>query len=86
MRNDIKEFVEYMKTIIVGMLNIQVSLLKGLKKNTESEEKAKGIQEAIDVLERNINIASNITDEEIEEKQKELEKIFGKITKPESLN
>lgn len=54
------------------MLGIQIKALKILRDKTENEDRALGVQDAIDVLEEAVMTGMSITDQEIDTKHKNM--------------
>jgi len=79
MTKDLKNFVKFMRAVMVQMLVVQRKKLETLKTKTTNTDKAEGIQEAIDSIQNSINTGNAITDIEIEKKIEEIDDIYEQI-------
>jgi hypothetical protein len=75
----LKEFVRGMIETQLGMLNMQIAALRGLRDRTENSDKKEGIQDCIDILEEAVITGKSITDEEIYKKVEALDEVLTQI-------
>lgn len=82
MRDEVKKFVKYMRGITLQMLNVQVKKLQVLRdrmEETGDTDRAQGIQDAIDSIRDTVAMGNSITEEDIEEKLKDVEEVHEQI-------
>lgn len=73
---DVKRFIEKTLEDTIGFLQVHVRMLKALKDQEESEEKAAGIQAAIDLLESSCDTGSQVAEAYIGKRREILQKMM----------
>lgn len=71
---DLKGFIEKTVEDTIGFLQVHVRMLEALKRSTESEERAAGIQDAIDLINESCDKGQETADDYINRRGKLLQK------------
>jgi hypothetical protein len=82
MRDDLRDFVKFMRLTAVKMLDVQVKKLQVMRTRLDEagdHDRAQGVQDSIDSILDTMAVGMSITDKDIDQKMDEVNEIYQEV-------